>query len=469
VSVRVVEVVCSSAVRFSGDQGTLACLAALEPVGVVPLIYDLGSNWRTSYPQYKTSVRMGDPRGSSSRRFVEAQIVLSHDGRLAALSGDLTRLRVFETRTGRPLWALGPETIGRDLVVTCMAFDDDGRLLVTGDSSGRVRVWDATGGRLVSQFPVAVGFAAAVGFHPDAETVAIIAGNEDAIRFWKHAAQPAPASLLDHGDEVWGLAFTRAGTLLVSIGDDHQGKAWDLTTGKSLGSYAATVLQSAVAMDRAGNRVVIGDFDGVVTLRQGGLSGSVLATSHALQGTKIRAVALSSATPGFVVAGGSGPHALIATVDSEGKILQERLVDPPHRDIYSLALAPDEKTLVAGSHDRVITLWDVPGFRHRATLNARAPVACVACSPDGKTLVSGDTEGGLQFWNMPEGTLRTTMARASETGGVWTLAFSPDGKTLATGGDDQIVRLWDTQLDLERIALSGHEAKVHAVAFSPDG
>jgi WD40 repeat protein len=121
-----------------------------------------------------------------------------------------------------------------------------------------------------------------------------------------------------------------------------------------------------------------------------------------------------------------------------------------------------------GSHDRAITLWDVPAFRHRDTLNARAAVACVAYSPDGRTLVSGDIEGGLQCWDMPEGTSRSTRARASETGGVWALAFSPDGKTLATGGDDRMVRLWDPGLALERLALPGHEAKVHAVAFSPD-
>src|SRR5207244_2377159 len=92
-----------------------------------------------------------------------------------------------------------------------------------------------------------------------------------------------------------------------------------------------------------------------------------------------------------------------------------RLIDTPHIDTYGLAFSPEGKTLVMGSHDRVITLWDVPEFRHRATLDACGRVSCVAYSPDGTTLVSGDIEGGLQFWNMPQGTLRTTVARASET------------------------------------------------------
>src|SRR5262249_52809901 len=117
---------------------------------------------------------------------------------------------------------------------------------------------------------------------------------------------------------------------------------------------------------------------------------------------------------------------------------------------------------VMGSHARAIMLWDMPGFRHRDTLIPRAAISCVAYSPDGRTLVSGDIEGGLQFWDMPEGTLKSTRTRASETGGVWSLAFS-------RGGDDKIVRPWDPEMALERLALSGHEAKIHAIAFSPDG
>jgi WD40 repeat protein len=93
----------------------------------------------------------------------------------------------------------------------------------------------------------------------------------------------------------------------------------------------------------------------------------------------------------------------------------------------------------------------------------------LAFAPDGRTLIAGDNEGGLSVWDLPSGRLRTTISRASETGGVWAVAFSPDGQTLATGGDDGLVRLWDPVLFLERATLPGHRAKVHALAFSPTG
>lgn len=458
------------AVSFSGDGHTLACLARTAPQErqiARPLIYDLGSEWRASYPQHATRIEVPDPRGS--KRSIPSRLVLSRDGRLAALSGDTTRLRVFESRTGRTLWSHGPYTIGADVLVTCMAFADDGGVLVTGDGAGQVRAWDAKDGRLMSRLPVNLGYVTNLGFHPDDRTVAVISPPEDLIRLWKLAPGHDPPTRLEHGDEVWGLAFTDSGSVLVSVGDDHRGRAWDLDTGAVVGSYQGSTLQSALAADPSGIRLAVGDFDGAVTLRQGGLSGAASASNFDLRGTRLRAVAFSPVEPRLIAAGGSGPRVLLATAGVDGKTLRGRLIETPHRDVYALAFAPDGRTLAMGSHDRTISLWDVPGLVCRATLKSQAAVTCLAYSPDGRTLVSGDVAGGVQFWGMPQGALRASLARASETDGVWALAYSPDGETLATAGGDALVRLWDASLGVQRLALSGHRAKVHALAFSPDG
>jgi WD40 repeat protein len=53
---------------------------------------------------------------------------------------------------------------------------------------------------------------------------------------------------------------------------------------------------------------------------------------------------------------------------------------------------------------------------------------------------------------------------------VHAVAFSPDGHWLATGSWDHTVRLWDTHARAAApVVLRGHESAVTAVAFSPDG
>src|SRR5262249_29066818 len=52
---------------------------------------------------------------------------------------------------------------------------------------------------------------------------------------------------------------------------------------------------------------------------------------------------------------------------------------------------------------------------------------------------------------------------------VLAVAFSPDGSLLASGGADRTVRLWDAKTGKEQAVLKGHTGNVSSVAFSPDG
>jgi WD40 repeat protein len=458
---------------FSDDGtilGGLGVIGADPPTIVCPRLYDLSSGWSASYPDYRVHFRQTNPLEKAGETILP-RLVLSPDGRLAALTGESPRLRVFEVRTGRTLWAAGADSFGADLLATCAAFDGPGGVLATGDNSGRVRAWNATTGQPLGEFPGSLdGPIENVFFHPDDQTVAFFGRHEDAIRFWDLAPGPDPPTLLDHGDEVWGLAFTPDGRSLLSAGDDGIVRAFDPATGGATVFHQGPVLWTSLAIDPTGTRVAVGDYDGRLSVLRTDPAGSPTATIDALPGTTVRAVAFSPTGPPLVVACGKGPGLFVGAVDAEGRLADPRTVPRGEpSDYYGLVFSPDGRTLAAGSHSWFIDLWDVPSFRPRSRLPAIAGVSCLAISPDGRTLVSGDLEGRLQFWDLPAGRLRATVPRASEKGGVWSLAFSPDSQALASGGDDQMVRLWDPELAIERLSLPGHESKVHALAFSPDG
>ncbi len=64
----------------------------------------------------------------------------------------------------------------------------------------------------------------------------------------------------------------------------------------------------------------------------------------------------------------------------------------------------------------------------------------VLFTPDSRTLICGSPDGGIFLWDVPSGTLRQTLT--GHDGGVLALALDPTGTRLASSGHDKTLRLW---------------------------
>ena len=137
-------------------------------------------------------------------------------------------------------------------------------------------------------------------------------------------------------------------------------------------------------------------------------------------------------------------------------------------DVNSVAFSPDGLTLVSGSDDKTIRLWDVATGHQKQILTRghRGDVNSVAFSPDGTTLASGSDDNTIRLWDANTGTYKATLV--GHTGDVNSVAFSPNGDTLAGGSDDDTVHLWNARTGAHIRTLIGHTWSVYSVAFSPD-
>lgn len=97
----------------------------------------------------------------------------------------------------------------------------------------------------------------------------------------------------------------------------------------------------------------------------------------------------------------------------------------------------------------------------------------IAYSPDGKSLLSGSWDNTVRLWDITSG--RLTKEFKGHTAHVVTVAFSPDGKTIATAGNDDTVRLWDITTGREIRQFTGYYGTrtigyiVANMSFSPNG
>jgi WD40 repeat protein len=151
--------------------------------------------------------------------------------------------------------------------------------------------------------------------------------------------------------------------------------------------------------------------------------------------------------------------------------------------VLPLAIAPDGRTLAAGSDSGRVTIWDIATRKQRATLQRDLGESYgMAFSPDGKTLAVGyfkstgdQFSGGIGLWDVAAGQCRAVLSRTPPRG-VGALAYSPDGKTIAaieygkqTRGQANRngIALWNSDARAVQADLPGED--VTSLAFSPDG
>ena len=163
--------------------------------------------------------------------------------------------------------------------------------------------------------------------------------------------------------------------------------------------------------------------------------------------------------------------------------------------VWAVAFSPDSQILATTWNDNGIALWYIgdkllPNREqpHIILRGHTQTVLALDFSPNGTLLASGSADGTVRLWDLTQLKPDTAVAPnqlylSGHTGWVWSVAFSPDSQTLISGGDDGLVHIWhipddseltltpstDVPLPVSHQTLSGHQAGIWAVAFSPNG
>ena len=136
--------------------------------------------------------------------------------------------------------------------------------------------------------------------------------------------------------------------------------------------------------------------------------------------------------------------------------------------VNALAMSVDQRTLVSGSDDKTVRIWDlVAGQELRSLIGHGDRVQAIAISPNGRLVASGDGESLIKLWDLMTGEAIADLA--GHTGAINALAITADGRTLVSASADRTIKLWNLVNQTEIATLRGHNSFVNTVDISPDG
>jgi WD40 repeat protein len=143
--------------------------------------------------------------------------------------------------------------------------------------------------------------------------------------------------------------------------------------------------------------------------------------------------------------------------------------------VTAVAFAPGGRTLVSGSTDKSLKIWDASSGQILKTLTGDSDtISSVAYLPNGKRIISGSFDRSVVIWDADTGeairTLRSEQTYSWEVPpAVWAVTVSPDGTRIASGGADANIKVWSAATGELLRVLHAHNDAVTSIAYFPDG
>lgn len=336
---------------------------------------------------------------------------------------------------------------------------------------------------------------------PTREGIVTIIYQPQAI-FRVQAVSRCTSTLAGHEDAILCMSFSPDGAKLATGSGDKTVRFWDLMTEtpfrlKANNAHEGWVLCLAWSPD--GRILASGGMDGYICLWDG-QSGSLLGrlTGHRKWITQLAWEPLHLSVSGSRLAS-SSKDGTVKIWDTTRRACTVTLSQ--HTDAVTSVKWAGDGTIYTGSRDRTIKMWESDG-RLKGQLTGHAHwINTLALSTDhvlrtgafgyqhaegqdlrevarerfettvktmnGERLVSGSDDFTLSLWD-PSKTNKPLARLTGHQAAVNHVVFSPDGRWLASASFDKSIKLWNARTGAFVATLRGHVGRVYQVAWSAD-
>lgn len=388
-------------------------------------------------------------------------IAFSPDGKRLVAGLDKNTVVVLNTETNTILFDL---IIGGRDATKCVCFSKDGKNFAAGGDDAKVRLWDATNGKLIHVFHGHTDTITSVAISPDGKWLA--SGSDDhTIRIWNTENGELARVLKGHGDVLRGVVFSPDGGKLASASWDKTVRIWDYLTDQNNRTLDVGAKKSRdVSLSRDGRLIATAMDDGFVKIWSGKKNYILTKTNNPKSSNHICGIDFNP-NGNRIVAGGADSFVYLWDTNTRDLI---HTFAGHKATVQSCCHTPDGKQILSGSDDKTVKIWDAETGKQLKSLDIHtAPVLGVNVSADGNWFASASNDKTVKIWNARNYTLLWDLNQHTHT--VRCVAFSPDSKRVVTGDTNKTIRIWDMENGKLLRTLKGHIDGITHVSYSPDG
>jgi WD40 repeat protein len=282
---------------------------------------------------------------------------------------------------------------GHQGMVKGVAVSADGKLIASGSSDWKVRLFDGISGEVLHIMEHHRDWVYSVDFSPDGRFL-VSGGRDRAVQLWDTDSGERVTGVRTTA-ELYRVDFSPDGTRFAGAGFYSAiGHVWNLDGAEVFPLEGHTTRLRTVAYSQEGGWLGTADGEGLVLIRDA-------ATGEPLYQAQVSGEALALAFlrgTNWLAVGTSRGEVVIFDVES-GEVIQSWFAHSA--GIGEVIASPDGALLISAGPDAAVRLWDPESGVRLASLSGHGvAVNGVAISSDGSTLVSGGNDGRVFVWRV---------------------------------------------------------------------
>ena len=400
-------------------------------------------------------------------------VAFSPDGERIVSGGSDGTLRLWDLQGQQ----IGEPWEGHDRRIRSVAFSPDGQRVVSGSNDGTVRLWNLHGQQIGEAFEGHYDSRSgnqdvrSVAFTPDGTHI-VSGGTDGTIRLWNLEGRSVGEPYRWHDTAAWTFAFHPDGERIFVAGPN--GRMWlSNLEGRTIGTqiqaghhYKATRVVFSPDSERIASLTGLG-----TSLRLWGLQGEPIEGTLVGPDENVLVVAFSPDGERIVAGDFDG---MIRLWDRQGQPIG-RPFTGHESGVMWVAFSQDGERIFSDASGDAVRQWDLHGqpiedirdedilylsepypevggaFEEYYRLSRRVaggPGIATAYHPESERIVSRDFDAGLRLWNLQgEQIGEPFVGHLLRVSGV---VFGSDGQHIISLGEDRTLRLWDLHGELLR-------------------